>query len=460
MDDLLALAGRLSPTQLSRMARRARRKSAQEADRLHRRRRVNARRDEQSGGVWLDGVLFDDDAATFTAAVDAYLAATGTNPATGHYDPLEVRVADAVLDMARAYLGAKGGDPRPTVVVHADARILLGEDGWAETTGWTALSAETVRRLACFCKLGMIADGPDGAPIGVGRARRIAPPWVAENVRHRDGGCRMCGRPLFTQIHHIIPWDAGGRTDINALCELCYEHHHLVHEGGWRIEGNPDGELRFISPTGRTITSYPACPPTTTPPPTHPTTPQPTTPAGAATGARTKTGARSRTGSATQVRTRTGSDTPSLLDEPGRHHPTRPASPAATAAAPAVATLLDPPPGHKPAAPAPPVRSRRHTPSPTATPPHAHAPEREVANPTDGAAGDQPDRLTRPTPPPQPERPTATPAHTPPHHPSGRRRPTKIPGGAPPGPTPDKPDHHTLNSEPTLFGDPTVPDDT
>jgi len=32
---------------------------------------------------------------------------------------------------------------------------------------------------------------------------------------------------------------------------LCSYHHYLVHEGGWRIEGAPEGVLSFVRPDGR-----------------------------------------------------------------------------------------------------------------------------------------------------------------------------------------------------------------
>ena len=228
---------------------------------MHRRRRMSVQRDEAASSLRVEGVFFDDDAATLAAAIDAYLGRCTHNPETGRYDPLEIRHADAIVEMARSYLSATGGrDPRPTVVVHADARVLSGEEGWAETTGWTALAAESVRRLACFCKLNVVAEGPDAVPVGVGREQRLAPDWLADLVRHRDGGCRFCGSRLFTEIHHIVPWEWPylGRTDLDTMCELCSRDHHLTHEGGWRIEGDVNGELRFISPTGLVLTSYPA----------------------------------------------------------------------------------------------------------------------------------------------------------------------------------------------------------
>ena len=164
--------------------------------------------------------------------------------------------------MAKSYLSATGGrDPRPTVVVHADARVLSGADGWAETTGWTPMAAETVRRLACFCKLNVVADGPDGTPVGVGRAQRLAPDWLADLVRHRDGGLPA------VRIEDVPPrsttscpgngpiWGAPTWTTSSPSAPTTIT---VVHEGGWRIEGDPNAELRFISPTGLVVTSYPA----------------------------------------------------------------------------------------------------------------------------------------------------------------------------------------------------------
>jgi len=287
---LMDLAGQCSAAQLARLARRARRRARAEADAAHHRRHLRAHLDTPRGCLALEGVLDGDGAATFWSAATAYLATCTPDPDTGRYAPTDQRLADAVVAMAAAYLGSAGGrGPRPTVVVHADARVLAGDDGWAETTGWSPVAADTVRRLACFCKLTVVAEGPDGAPVGVGRQQRIAPDWLADLVRHRDGGCRFpaCGRRRFTQIHHVVEWDAGaGRTDLPNLIEICLEHHHLLHEGRWRAAGDPEGELRFTSPTGVVLRSWAARPdpdpaPAGAPPPTPPTGSQAPPPSGA-----------------------------------------------------------------------------------------------------------------------------------------------------------------------------------
>jgi len=146
------------------------------------------------------------------------------------------------------------------VIVHADVRVLAGEDGWAESA-YGPLAAETIRRMACWCQLTMMVDDPDGDPLHLGRTRRT-PTWrLAETVRRRDGGCRFpgCGRTRFVEAHHVLEWEADhGPTDYENLCDLCLAHHHAVHEGGWQMTGDACAELVFTSPDGRIrLTSWP-----------------------------------------------------------------------------------------------------------------------------------------------------------------------------------------------------------
>jgi len=48
---------------------------------------------------------------------------------------------------------------------------------------------------------------------------------------------------MFTNVHHIIPWDPNGLTDLPNLVTLCVHHHHRVHEGGWQMSGNANEVL-------------------------------------------------------------------------------------------------------------------------------------------------------------------------------------------------------------------------
>jgi hypothetical protein len=117
-----------------------------------------------------------------------------------------------------------------------------------------------VHRLLCDCPIEFHVEGPDGACIGIGRKDRNPPRWLRRRIQRRDRGlCRFpgCGRKI-RQIHHVAWWERdAGPTDSDNLCGLCWEHHHLVHEGGWTIKGNADQELTFVSPYGRSLTARP-----------------------------------------------------------------------------------------------------------------------------------------------------------------------------------------------------------
>jgi hypothetical protein len=105
--------------------------------------------------------------------------------------------------------------------------------------------------MACDGRIELILER-DGRAIGVGRATRRIPAWLTRQIRHRDGGCRFpgCGRQRWVHIHHLIHWIDGGPTDLDCLVTLCDYHHRLVHERGWHISGDPNGDLIFVRPDG------------------------------------------------------------------------------------------------------------------------------------------------------------------------------------------------------------------
>src|SRR3989441_1108465 len=78
-------------------------------------------------------------------------------------------------------------------------------------------------------------------------------------LHYRDRGCRFpgCGRQ-FGQGHHIRHWVNGGPTTLSNLALLCRWHHRAVHEDGYQMERQPDGELRFWRPDGRLLPDLPS----------------------------------------------------------------------------------------------------------------------------------------------------------------------------------------------------------
>ena len=62
-------------------------------------------------------------------------------------------------------------------------------------------------------------------------------------------------------LHHVVYWSGGGRTDLENLVSLCPWHHQLVHDRGYRIAARPGGGgFAFCRPDGTPLPSCPALP--------------------------------------------------------------------------------------------------------------------------------------------------------------------------------------------------------
>ena len=172
--------------------------------------------------------------------------------------------ADALALLAETALhhGIDPGAPgeRYQVIVHVDASVLAesGAPGQSVLEGGTHVSAETSRRLACDASRVVMRHDEDGRIVEVGARTRTIPPAIRRTLHHRDGGCRFPGCDLpFGQGHHIRHWAHGGPTTLSNLAMLCRRHHRAVHEEGYQVERQLDGELRFRRPDGRSIPVVP-----------------------------------------------------------------------------------------------------------------------------------------------------------------------------------------------------------
>jgi len=111
----------------------------------------------------------------------------------GLVDPIDLRRADALIELARTRLAQDTDTDRATVVVHVDACVLEGADGVGDIERSGLLVDEAIRRLACDARLQLVIHGADGLPVGIGRTSRNVPAWLARQLRHRDRGCRWPG---------------------------------------------------------------------------------------------------------------------------------------------------------------------------------------------------------------------------------------------------------------------------
>jgi len=135
----------------------------------------------------------------------------------------------------------------------ADAPVLEDPDAPGESAleDGTRVSAETSRRLACDASRVVMHHGRDGRVVEVAARTRTIPPALRGALHHRDRGCRFpgCGS-RFGQGHHIRHWAHGGPTKLSNLAMLCRRHHRAVHEEGYQVDRQPDGQLRFRRPDG------------------------------------------------------------------------------------------------------------------------------------------------------------------------------------------------------------------
>jgi HNH endonuclease/Domain of unknown function (DUF222) len=155
------------------------------------------------------------------------------------------------------------------VVVHVDADVLGDADqaGQSVLEDGARVPAGTSQRLACDASRVVMRHDADGRLLEVGARTRTIPPALRRALHHRDRGCRFpgCGVRLG-QGHHIRHWAQGGPTTLSNLALLCRRHHRAIHEEGYQVEREENGDLRFCRPDGCMIPEVPPAPDVTADP--------------------------------------------------------------------------------------------------------------------------------------------------------------------------------------------------
>jgi hypothetical protein len=219
------------------------------------------------GDVLFVNGTFDPDSA---ALVEKALTAAGRADADGERRTPKERRADALVEVCRGYLAAlenpdgNRNTERLTVVADIVAlhRAALRGAGVAIATQLDRFLAErpdlgdveTGLFLDAFDGLGGVARTLDGAPVSDGLLSMVSSGGVIErlltidgrildhgrSIRNftaaqcrailaRDGGCRTAGcrtagcdaGPERCDVHHVVPWECGGRTDIaNGVAQV------------------------------------------------------------------------------------------------------------------------------------------------------------------------------------------------------------------------------------------------
>ena len=154
-----------------------------------------------------------------------------------------------------------------TVIV-TDRTVESGElddESVCETSDGNPLPPASIQRLICGGNITPIYVDANGNPLDVGRTIRHANRRQRRALRAMYRTCAFHSCDIGfdrCEIHHIIPWEQGGPTDLINLLPLCSRHHHLVHEHRWTLHLADDRTLTIRQPD-RTIyaTSVPDVPP-------------------------------------------------------------------------------------------------------------------------------------------------------------------------------------------------------
>jgi hypothetical protein len=215
------------------------------------------------------GELYGFLSAPELAAMMARVDAEARKVSPGDERTLEQKRADALVGFV---LGDNPPATTVNVVTVAESTLAGRDDEPAELARFGTIAAEQARELAdgpnvrirvfTTDSTGLLLDcgeGPNapapGHLLDYGRDTYTPPAALDRYVRARDVTCRFpgCTYPAkHADIDHIIAWTDGGVTAAWNLQVLCKRHHHLKHEGGWRVERRLDGTTVWLSRLGQT----------------------------------------------------------------------------------------------------------------------------------------------------------------------------------------------------------------
>ncbi|WP_051973111.1 HNH endonuclease signature motif containing protein [Cryobacterium sp. MLB-32] len=139
------------------------------------------------------------------------------------------------------------GGAAPVVMVHVNAADLKSGHGVGWVDGVEApVSLRTVRQKMCAGGFQEMIFGENGEVLHLGEKKRFFTPGQRRAIAARDGGCVIPGCTIaaaWCEVHHIIPWQFKGKTDIDNGCLLCWYHHATIDTSGWEIRmvrGRPE----------------------------------------------------------------------------------------------------------------------------------------------------------------------------------------------------------------------------
>jgi hypothetical protein len=114
----------------------------------------------------------------------------------------------------------------------------------------------SIRQAICSGTITPIIVDADGNALDAGRTIRNANRKQRRALRAMYRCCAIGDCDVAfdrCEIHHIIPWELGGPTDLHNLIPVCSRHHHLIHTLAWRLDLTADRTLTVTDRDGTTL---------------------------------------------------------------------------------------------------------------------------------------------------------------------------------------------------------------
>jgi hypothetical protein len=227
--------------------------------------RLTQRRERKTGNGFMHFGSSDEPATSFWGelpGLDARILEKAVDQRADEIIPAHPRLAVAerralalvAICQDSLYQGGSSQECAPVeVAVVVDARIAAETDG---ETGVSVLAGprmgpSALEEILCHGIVEVVGLSEKSKPLDLGRRSRTVGRKLRRYVLHRDGGCTVEGCPFNyrLQVHHVIPWSHGGRTDADNLITLCWFHHHVsVHREGLEITRIGTSRVRLKRP--------------------------------------------------------------------------------------------------------------------------------------------------------------------------------------------------------------------
>lgn len=193
------------------------------------------------GSGRLEAELTSATAAVWTTVIDSLSAPAPESDGQRDMRTAAQRRHDALADAGERLLRSgslpdTGGVPVSLILTMSVDQLSTGH-GYARTEHGELVPARTAVQLADQAEVTTAVLRSDGAVLSCGITRRLATPAQRRVLVARDRGCSFPGcrmPPTWCQVHHVVPWSAGGRTDVDNLTLVCGHHHRTFARLGWQ----------------------------------------------------------------------------------------------------------------------------------------------------------------------------------------------------------------------------------